>query len=431
MRFFPILLIAAITGATTEASPAAALWTCPAVVLAAFVLSWAAEAAQFLMAQGLALAILAALQTMPEFAVEATIAHDAAVRPMEVVQVPGQLPQITYNTENVVANFTGANRLLVGLGLPLIYFTHAFFARRRTGARWSPVVFARHHAVEVIGLLPGPIFAGLICLRGSLGLLDAVALVALYGLYLSVLSRLPPEPPEKIDEMDRIPRAILRRSPPVRLFLLSLLFAAGGGILYLAAHPFVDSMKALAIVVGVPSLIMIQWVAPFLSEFPEKVSAFNWARTVVKSPLGVMNMVSSSIMEWTLLVALVPVAYSFGLGRVDGSLNALVFSDTQRMEVLLTMAQAFLCFFFLADMRLTAWEALGLFALWLVQMVLPDRRQEVTIAYGAWVAIEMGMFIARPRSLLAVPLFGEVWREIRRGGPAPAPSGNGPGPSVV
>lgn len=420
MRIFIVLVLGVAAGAATEASPAAALWTCPAVVLAAFVLSWAAEAAQFLMAQGLALAILAALQTMPEFAVEATIAHDAAVRPVEVVHVPGRPPQVTYNTENVVANFTGANRLLVGLGLPLIYFTHAFFARRRTGVRWSSIDFDRHHAVEVIGLLPGPLYAGLICFRGSLCVLDAVALAALYGLYLSVLNRLPPEPPEKIDEMDAIPRAILRRSPPVRLLLLSTLFAAGGAILYLAAHPFVDSMKALAIILGVPSLIMIQWVAPFLSEFPEKVSAFNWARTVKKSPLGVMNMVSSSIMEWTLLVALVPVAYAIGLGRMDRSLDMLLFSETQQMEVLLTIAQAFLCFFFLADMRLTWWEALGLLALWLVQMVLPHSRLEVTIAYGVWVTIELGMFIARPRSLRAVPLFVEVWREVH-GAAAPKP----------
>ena len=48
-------------------------------------------------------------------------------------------------------------------------------------------------------------------------------------------------------------------------------------------------------------LFFIQWVAPFLSEFPEKVSAFLWARRVTHAPMALMNMVSSNINQWTLL----------------------------------------------------------------------------------------------------------------------------------
>ena len=54
-----------------------ALWTFPAVILAAMLITWAAECGQFFIAQGLALAILAWVQTLPEFAVEAVIALDA------------------------------------------------------------------------------------------------------------------------------------------------------------------------------------------------------------------------------------------------------------------------------------------------------------------------------------------------------------------
>ena len=55
-------------------SPYSALWTFPAILLAALILAWAAESAQFFVSQGLALALLAWLQTLPEFAVEAVIA---------------------------------------------------------------------------------------------------------------------------------------------------------------------------------------------------------------------------------------------------------------------------------------------------------------------------------------------------------------------
>src|SRR5213594_1229205 len=92
-----------------------ALWTFPSILVSAFVLAWGAEAAQFYISQGLALAILAWLQVMPEFAVEAVIAWHRDVALM-------------------TANFTGALRLLTGLGWPMIWMVYAF-ARRRRGER--------------------------------------------------------------------------------------------------------------------------------------------------------------------------------------------------------------------------------------------------------------------------------------------------------
>ena len=97
------------------------LWTAPAILLAAMLIAWAAESAQFFVAQGFALAILAWLQTLPEFAVEAVLAWKQ--------QVP-----------LLLANLTGALRLLTGLGWPMIYFTAAIFhrARRKRPLRADP-----------------------------------------------------------------------------------------------------------------------------------------------------------------------------------------------------------------------------------------------------------------------------------------------------
>ena len=61
---------------------------------------------------------------------------------------------------------------------------------------------------------------------------------------------------------------------------------------------------------GVPGFVFVQWVAPFVSEFPEKVSAFYWARTVEEAPTALMNMISSNINQWTLLTAMLPIVYS-------------------------------------------------------------------------------------------------------------------------
>jgi cation:H+ antiporter len=78
------------------------LWTAPLVLLASLMIAWGAESAQFFMAQGFALVILAWMQTLPEFAVEAVLAWHG-------------------HSELLVANLTGAIRLLIGLGWPMIY----------------------------------------------------------------------------------------------------------------------------------------------------------------------------------------------------------------------------------------------------------------------------------------------------------------------
>src|SRR5213592_4198133 len=114
----------------------AAAWTFPSVLGSAMLIAWAAEAAQFLISQGLALAMLAWLQTLPEFAVEAVIAFEAAKDPDKI--------------HLAIANFTGSIRLLVGLGWPLVYFVAAYFARR-TGKRatWIAIEFDEEHSIEV------------------------------------------------------------------------------------------------------------------------------------------------------------------------------------------------------------------------------------------------------------------------------------------
>src|SRR2546427_10435941 len=100
VQFLKLLAAATQAGGTALA----ALWTFPSMLLAAFLVAWGAEAAQFLISQGLALAILAWVQTLPEFAVEAVIAWEAAGNP-----APPHL---------AIANLTGPIRRLLVPGWP-------------------------------------------------------------------------------------------------------------------------------------------------------------------------------------------------------------------------------------------------------------------------------------------------------------------------
>src|SRR5947199_6481227 len=120
----------------------AALWTFPSMLLSAFLVAWGAEAAQFLISQGLALAILAWLQTLPEFAVEAVIAWEA-----------GRNPE---RAHLAIANLTGAIRLLLGLGGPMIYFVFTAAGRKTAAQRLPAIRPDREHAVEIVVLEPTP-----------------------------------------------------------------------------------------------------------------------------------------------------------------------------------------------------------------------------------------------------------------------------------
>ncbi len=405
---FALMLLAALD--IVQESPYAALWTAPAILLSAMLIAWAAESAQFFIAQGFALAILAWLQTLPEFAVEAVLAWKQ--------QVP-----------LLLANLTGALRLLTGLGWPMIYATAAFFYRRRYGKPMNAIVLEREHCVEVVGLLVPLIYMTFVYFKASLTVWDGLVLTLIYVAYLVILSKLPPQEAEGIDDLERIPRAIVTSSPAVRNMWIAGLFLGGGLLIWYTAEPFLGSLLSVSAVLGIPSFVFVQWVAPFVSEFPEKVSAFYWARTVDRASMALMNMVSSNINQWTLLTAMLPVVYSLSRGAI----SPIPFDSQQELELLMTLGQSLIGMLFLVNMKLAWWEAAALFALWGIQFAFSPVppgpgffgfmaahiHWYVTIAYLAWSAIEIVRMIIGLRSPYAFVYFAEIWRtRVRPQGPA-------------
>ncbi|HMA28632.1 MAG TPA: hypothetical protein VKS23_02100 [Thermoanaerobaculia bacterium] len=389
----PLLPVAGAVAA--KATPLTALWTFPSVLFSAFLVAWGAEAAQFLVSQGLALAILAWLQTLPEFAVEAIIAWEAGKDPAKV--------------HLAIANFTGSIRLLVGLGWPLVYFVAAFFARR-SGRRekWIAIEFDDQHAIEIVGLLPPLLWFTVVWWKGTLGLLDAAILTACYAAYLVALLRVAPRAGdvEETEDLPAVSRWALAQGPRRRGWAIAGIFLVGGCVLAVSAHAFVESMLALAISFGVSQFVFVQWVAPFLSEFPEKLSAFNWARQITKAPMAVMNLVSSTINQWSILSALIPVIYSIS----KGGPSAIVFDQHQRVEILLTILQSFLGWLLLVNMDLRAGEATILFLFWLVQFVFPGTREPMIGVYAGWSGWEIAMIVFGKRKPRA---FQAAWNTLR------------------
>ncbi|PYO72402.1 MAG: hypothetical protein DMD64_11320 [Gemmatimonadetes bacterium] len=395
------LLAAAMQGG---GAALAALWTFPSMLLSAFLVAWGAEAAQFLISQGLALAILAWVQTLPEFAVEAVIAWEA-----------GGIPA---RSHLAIANLTGAIRLLLGLGWPMIYFVFAWSARRRGDPAHAPIKLQREHAIEVIGLIPPLLYFVVIVWKQTISWLDAVVLLALYVVYLLVLLRNPPHSVEELADAAVVSRWAYQQRGWRQKAAIGALFAGGGFLLYVTAHPFLESMLAVAGLLGVSQFVLVQWVAPFLSEFPEKVSAFLWARRVTHAPMALMNMVSSNINQWTVLAAMIPLVYGYSHYHHTGTWADFRFDAAQRLEIILTLLQTGLGVVLLANMEFDWFDATALFVLWAVQFFVPHLREEVSVAYALWIVVLLVGFVIKGQPLLAPKYFWETLKQKRSAGAA-------------
>ena len=308
--FGAFLLLLMSSEPLSQTGPSAALWTIPAILLSSMMIAWAAESAQFFVAQGFALAMLAWLQTLPEFAAEAVLAWHR--------EVPFLL-----------AGLTGALRMLTGLGWPMIYATAAYMNRKRGNPPLRAIRLHGHQAVEVVGLLAPLLYFGVIAVKNSLSVWDAIPLMGIYSVYLWVLGKLPPEDPETIDDLEAIPRKIVLAPRGTRIFAIVGLFLLGGVLIQQSTAPFVGSLFSLSMAVGIPTFVFMQWVMPLVSEFPEMASTFYWAETVDRAPMALMNMVSSNINQWTMLPAMLPIVLSISARTV----TPIVFDPQQKVKV--------------------------------------------------------------------------------------------------
>ena len=159
--------------------------------MSAIAIALAAESAQFFIAQGFALAILAWLQTL--------------------LNLPSRpcWPGISRSSFYLRILRVRCGRW-TGFWLACDSFHRAaVFQRRKGGPPLKAIHLDEHHAVEVLGLAAPLLYIGVIAWKGSLTVYDGAVLIVLYTAYLLILSRMPPEDPETIDDLEAIPRKIV------------------------------------------------------------------------------------------------------------------------------------------------------------------------------------------------------------------------------
>jgi cation:H+ antiporter len=366
-----------------------------AVVAASFLLAWAAEAARLDIAGPLAIAILAVIAVLPEYAVDLYFSYTAGHNPGYV--------------QYAAANMTGSNRLLLGLGWPLVVIISLWVASRRSGRSVRELVLQSGYRTELGFLFIASIVALLIPLSGQISLVLGFALLGFFVFYLWKASRAEASEPDLVGPAARI--GGLRRRP--RRLLVTGLFVFAAAVIVASAEPFAESLITTGTQLGIDRFLLVQWVAPLASEAPEFIVAILFA-VHGKGSDAIGTLISSKVNQWTLLVGSLPLAYLAGGGG-----NALVLDGRQVEEFLLTAGQALLGVAALLALRFPRWLAFTLLGLFAVQYAVPGQagRYLLCAVYGGIAAIAL---IRNRRHIL--PVLAAPFRSLPGSSPKPAPT---------
>jgi len=396
LTFWAIISIVVVL-AFRQSTYTVAFFAFGAVIAASLLIAWAAEASEFSISKGLALAIVAIVQTIPEYFVEGTIAWKAGKDPL--IWVP-----------NVIANFTGANRLLTGLGWPLILFTLIIQKRRNGQAGPTSIALRKEQSVELVFMLGSSLYYMFIIIRGEISLLDSLILGLTFLGYMWLLYRLPADKDRPEEILEGPSQALVNvKSIPRRVIAIVGLFLFAALTFVFVTDSFVESIRKIAddFLVGLLGsgavFFSIQWIAPVLSEFPEKVTAFNWARTIRLAPTALLNFISSAVNELTALVALVPIVFVISSGATGG-----IPVGQHDVEIFLTMAQSLYACAALLDLEYNISNATILFALWVVSTAIVEIRLVVGIVFLILAAVEV---IAQRKRIVVFSAFRETMRD--------------------
>ena len=322
------------------------------IFAAATLLVWGAEVAEQLVSATLALAVLAIIAVLPEYAVDIYFAWTA--------------PDNPENAQFALANMTGANRLLIGFAWPVVFLLFWMRERKRT------LYIGRQNAVGLVFLGIATIYSFSIPIRGHLSLIDSAVLITFFVLYLVLSSRAPAHKGELVGPS----RSIWALPERTRWVAVIAIFAYAAGVVFSAAEPFAQGLIDSGESLGISEFFLVQWVAPLASEAPEFILA---AMLALRGRAGAAMtlLLASKVNQWTLLVGSLPLAYSIS----GATLSPLDIDARQSQEVFLTAAQSLFAVAVLVSLSLTAREAGLIFVLFITQLVLPFA--PVRLAFGA------------------------------------------------
>ena len=368
-----------------------------AILGAAFLLSWTTEAAEVDISKGLAVAVLAFIAVLPEYAVDASITWRAAKDP-EIISL-------------AVANMTGANRILIGLAWPMIFFIFWRSLRNKKNStnmtatsvsdQTRVLKMPRSTSIELILLLAAVLYSFILPLKGGINIIDTAILFSIFGIYLYLIGRQASESPDLMG-----PALLIGRLPTnKRRLSLVLLFLFSAVMIFTAADPFAQGLEHTGEELGIDKFLLLQFVAPLASESPEFLVAGILAFRGHAS-LAMAALISSKLNQWTLLLGSLPLVFSASSGEVA----TLPLQDRQQLEVFLTAAHGLFAVVLFVNLKLDLKASLSLVFLFLIQAVLPSN--EIRLAIGIiYLLLTFGLVYSRRNAIKL--RFKDFWQEIR------------------
>jgi cation:H+ antiporter len=316
-----------------------------AIVGAAFVLTWAAEVAQIDIGSGLAVVFLALVTVLPEYAVDLYLAWQGATDP--------------HLRELSLANMTGANRLLVGMGWPTVALI-VWYRRGQAG-----VHLTRDRSPDIVWLLLATLYTAVVPLKGTLAWYDAVILIGMYAAYVRTAGG----HADQEEPLVGPPQVMAAWPKKRRRWTTLVLFIVSAGVILASAEPFVHALIDGGKQMGIDEAFLVQWLAPLASESPEFVVVILLTLRG-RSSLGLAALVSSKVNQWTLLVGGVPLAYGLaGIANGTGWTGDMPMSTRQTEELWLTITQGLYATAAIADLHFSLRQAVAILVLFLVQMI--------------------------------------------------------------
>jgi cation:H+ antiporter len=363
------------------------------IVGAAFLLSWAAEVAQLDISAGLAIGLLALIAVLPEYAVDLVF----AVKGGNSFEEFGRAcPPGTVGEESpcslALANMTGANRLLIGIGWSMVVIiAWVQWRKRQEPDQAKKVTLAPTHSVELAFLAVATVYSLTLPFKRSITLLDAAILVTIFVAYIVRISRAPAEEPHLVGPAALIGEFSRRNR---RISVLAL-FAFAAGVILLCAEHFAEALVKTGGSLGISEFLLVQWLAPLASEAPELLVAGVYAWRL-NTNAGLGTLVSSKVNQWTLLVGTLPIAFAIASSGTHG----LPIDAHQREELFLTAAQSVFAVAVLTNLSMSIREAWALLVLFLVQFVAgavgPEwLHDDVRIWTGVVYLVLGGVFLVR------------------------------------
>ena len=340
-----------------------------AIVSAAFLLAWAAEAAQKDISGALAIALLALIAVLPEYAVDLYYAFRS-----------GSDPEYLHFA---AANMTGSNRLLLGFGWPLVVVIALLVARRIAKRTKSPVQTSLRlesgSRMDIGFLVILGVIAFAIPLLGSIPVWFGIALILIFIAYLW---RAGSAAGDENEEFVGAAALIVEMPTRARRITVVAMFLVSAAIILTSAEPFAEALVASGSALGIDSYFLVQWLAPLASEAPEFIIAAMFAlRGMGGAAIG--TLIASKVNQWSLLVGSLPVAHLFGGGDV-----MLPLDGRQIEEFTLTATQTILGVAIILALRFHWVPALGLAALFGLQFFITDTTGRYVLS-----AIQAGLAI--------------------------------------